>query len=443
MKLSCRVEHAQLDDRAGGRGLVGTFPAGAHRDHGQSGELQVTTRGPLHNRSFQVYLLGNTISGLGTWSQRIGIGWLSWELTHSASWVGAISLAQLLPLIVFGPLFGALLDRNDYRRYALSANIVLAVLALALYVLVVLHAMRIELLCAMAVLLGIANSAYQAVRLTMVNSIVSREQLSPAIALASVLFNVTRAVGPAMAGAIIANFGIAAAFACNAVSFIGMLVALLIVRLRPRTTTRPTHGVVADSIEGLRYVVGHAGLRQLLLLSAVTGILGRGIIELMPAYADVVFRKGSVGLAHLATAAGIGAIAGALVLSRVHAGRRLVQLTSSATLAVGAMVCIFGLCTSFMAGLLVAAVLGFTVVLCSVGLQVRLQICVSDSYRGRVVGVWSAVNIAGPGLGAAMTGALAQQLGLKVAALAAGTLCVALVTLVTLSSQPTPAAAGH
>jgi len=186
----------------------------------------------------------------------------------------------------------------------------------------------------------------------------------------------------------------------------------------------------------LRYIVRHAGLRHLLLLSAATGILGRGIIELMPAFADLVFRKGSVGLAHLTTAAGIGAIAGALVLSRVHAGHRLVQISGAATLTLGGVVCIFGLCTSYTVGVLVAAVLGFVVVLCSVGLQVRLQTSVSDNYRGRVVGVWSAVSVAGPGLGGAITGLVAQQLGLKLATVASGILCAAVVMLITLLPQP-------
>ncbi len=148
----------------------------------------------LRDRNFLIYSLGNTISWLGTWAQRIGVGWLSWALTHQSSWVGAISLAQLLPLVAFGPLFGALLDRHDHRWYGIAVNAALAVLAVVLYALTATHLMRIGILLGLAVLLGIANSAYQAVRLTMISDVVSPAFLPEAIAVNSVVFNVTRAV---------------------------------------------------------------------------------------------------------------------------------------------------------------------------------------------------------------------------------------------------------
>ena len=116
--------------------------------------------------------------------------------------MGAISLAQLLPVVLFGPLFGTLLDRHDHRRYALGVNMVLALLAAVLYLLTASHAMRIELLLLMAVLGGIANSAYQAVRLAMVNDVVQPVHLASAIAINSVLFNLSRIIGPAIAGII-------------------------------------------------------------------------------------------------------------------------------------------------------------------------------------------------------------------------------------------------
>ncbi|MDE2219197.1 MAG: MFS transporter [Gammaproteobacteria bacterium] len=392
--------------------------------------------GPLRDKNFLIYSLGNTVSWVGTWAQRIGVGWLSWDLTHRTAWVGAISLAQLLPLIAFGPLFGTLLDRHDHRRYALGVNVVLALLAVALYALTALHAMQIGLLCAMAVLLGIANSAYQAVRLAMINDVVASEQLSEAIAINSVLFNLTRAVGPAIAGVIIAQLGIAAAFAFNAVSFLGILAALLVVQVRPQAARHAPQGLLAESRAGIRYVFQHRGMRQLMLLSAITSILGRGVIELLPAFADSVFRRGSVGLADLTTSAGIGAIAGALLLSRLQGARSLPSITRKATLALGGVIAAFALCTSFRVGLALAGLCGFTIVLSSVGLQVLLQAGIRADFRGRVLGLWSAVNMAGPGVGAALTGTLAQLAGLKAVSATAGLLCIVLIILAMPPSRP-------
>jgi MFS family permease len=393
----------------------------------------------LRDKNYLGYALGNTVSWLGTWAQRIGIGWLSWDLTHQSSWVGAISLAQLLPLIVFGPLFGTLLDRHDHRRFALGVNVALALLALGLYVLTAMHVMHIGLLCVMATLLGIANSAYQAVRLAMVNDIVAPEQLPAAITTNSVLFNLTRAVGPAIAGVVIARYGVAAVFAVNAVSFIGVLAALLLVRMRPREHHHSPHGLLAEGREGLRYVLQHPGLRRFLLLSGITSMLGRGIVELFPAFADSVFHRGSVGLANLTTALGIGAVVGAFVLSRTP---RVAQLTRVATFLLGGAVCLFGLCTPFWAGLVLATLIGFIVVQCGVGLQVLVQTAVDDRYRGRVLGLWSAVTVAGPGVGAALAGGAAQFVGLRAVAVACGVVCIGLVAWIGPSKPRSPQSPG-
>ena len=390
--------------------------------------------GPLSNRSFRIYLLGNTVSGLGTWAQRIGIGWLSWDLTHRTYWVGAVSLAQVLPLTLAAPFFGVLLDRHDYRRYALTVNTILALLASILYALTALHAMTIGLLCAMAVLLGFANGAYQSVRLNMVNNLVTSEQLSSAIAWTSLMFNVSRALGPAMAGVLISKLGIAIAFAANALSFLAMLAALALVDFRQRPIRQIQQGIAAEALEGLRYMLGDANLRRLLLLSAITSIAGRGIMELMPAFADAVFHQGSAGLARLTTAAGLGAIVGATLFARAGTIRRAGQLTQAVTVVLGVVIAIFGFAHTNWSGLLGAAALGFAVIACSIGLQIKVQTGVADKFRGRVMGVWSAVSVSGPGLGAAVAGVVAHWLGLRITTLATGILCAALVMWVSLST---------
>jgi MFS family permease len=381
----------------------------------------------LRDRNFLIYTLGNAVSWLGTWAQRIGVGWLSWALTHETFSVGLISLAQILPMIAFGPLFGALLDRHDHRYYAIAVNVILALLAVALYVLTASHLMTFGVLLMLALLLGVVNSAYQAVRLAMINDVVPQHLLPGAITTNSVVYNVARAVGPAIAGVIIARYGIAAAFAVNAVSFVGVLGALVVVRIRPLAAKESIQGLFAESREGLRYVMGHPGIRQMMLLSAITSILARGVLELYPAFADSVFHRGSVGLADLTTAGGLGAIVGALLLSRAGSTDLLPRLTRYAALWLGALVIVFGLTSAFEVGLVLSAVLGFAIVLCSVGLQVMLQSSIRDGFRGRVLGLWTAVNVAGPGVGGALIGAFAQWVGLRAVTVTAGILCVLLV----------------
>ena len=164
-----------------------------------------------------------------------------------------------------------------------------------------------------------------------------------------------------------------------------------------------------------------------MLLSAIATILARGVMELLPAFADSVFSRGSVGLADLTTANGVGAICGALMLSRAGVTSLLPRVTRQAALACGALVAIFALCRSFTAGLVLSAVLGYALVVCSVGLQVLLQSSIRDHFRGRVMGLWTAANVAGPGIGGALIGGLGQWAGLTIAGVTAGTLCTVLV----------------
>ena len=389
----------------------------------------------LLDRNFRIYALGNLISYTGTWAQRVAIGWLSWELTHQTAWVGLISLAQILPLIAFGPVSGALLDRHNHRYFAMTVNGAMAALAVLLYALTAAHLMHIVALLVIALLLGVANSGYQAARLTMIHEVVAPALLTQAIAANSVIFNLSRAVGPAIGGIVIAHYGLAAAFAVNAISFLGILAALAAVQLRSREVNKPTQGLFAESREGWRYVVGHPGIRQMMLLSAVTAILARGVIELLPVFADTVFHRGSLGLANLTTAVGAGAIVGALALALAGSTHLLPRVTRLAAIALGPLVILFGLCKDFGFGLLISVVLGFTIVLCSVGLQVQLQSQIRANFRGRVLGLWTSVNIAGPGIGGAILGALAQWATLRAVTTTAGVLCMALVVGVMLRSD--------
>jgi predicted MFS family arabinose efflux permease len=341
-------------------------------------------------------------------------------------------------LVAFGPVSGALLDRHNHRWFAMTVNGAMAALAVLLYALTAAHLMHIAALLIIALLLGAANSGYQAARLTMIHEVVAPALLTQAIAANSVIFNLSRAVGPAIGGIVIAHYGLAAAFAVNAISFLGILAALAAVQLRSREVNKPTQSLFAESREGWRYVIGHPLIRQMMLLSAITAILARGVIELLPVFADTVFHRGSLGLANLTTAVGAGAIVGALALALAGSAHLLPRVTRVAAIGLGPLVILFGYCREFGFGLFISVVLGFAIVLCSVGLQVQLQSQISPHFRGRVLGLWTAVNIAGPGIGGAILGALAQWASLRTVTSAAGALCVALVVGICRSSESSP-----
>lgn len=390
--------------------------------------------GIFKDRNFALYSVGNAVSWLGMWAQRIGVGWLSWDLSHSASWVGLVSLGQFLPLIFFAPLFGGLLDRRDAKRYAIVTNSVLTALAVVLYAVTAMHALTIERLCGLSVLLGVANSAYQPVRLALVNEVAPSGRLAEAIATSSMLFNLTRTIGPALAGLAIASFGVAATFAINAISYAAIIGALAIMQLRP-SPRKPSKGFVKDFVAGVRYVAGHDFIRDLMLLSVVTSMLGRGVVELLPAFAGGLYQRGSSGLAVLTTAGGVGAILGGALLSQAGRAGWLTPLARRGSVWLGAVVVLLGAVPSYWLSIATVAVLGLAITVSSVGLQVLLQKSIDERLRGRVLGLWGMCNIAGPGIGGAVLGAAAQVFGLRGVTIASGLMCVALAAWIVQRSR--------
>jgi hypothetical protein len=181
--------------------------------------------------------------------------------------------------------------------------------------------------------------------------------------------------------------------------------------------------------EGLAYVRTHRSIREVMVVVLVTQTLARGMLELLPAFADSVFSRGSLGLAHLTTASGMGAILGSLSVSRLTP-LSLSRVTRYSAYAIGPLTTLFSLCRTYPSGLALCGLLTLAIVLCSIGLQVELQSNIEDSYRGRVMGLWTTVNTATPGIGGALIGALANACGLQFVCAATGIVCLILMIAV-------------
>ncbi|MGA7259350.1 MAG: MFS transporter [Stellaceae bacterium] len=187
-------------------------------DRRTTGGLGNIARAFAH-RNYLVYVSGNSTSLIGWWLERVAVGWLTWTMTHSGAWLGLISLADFLPVLFLAPFAGVLADRRDRVWTIRITQWIGCVQASLLAILVVSDAMTIEILFALVLMLGIASGMAQPSRLALIPTLVDRESLASALAINSVIFNLARFIGPALAGIVIAEIGIAAAFAANAVSY--------------------------------------------------------------------------------------------------------------------------------------------------------------------------------------------------------------------------------
>jgi len=383
------------------------------------------------SRNYRKYLYGNLISVLGVWIQRLALGWHAWQLSESALVVGLVAAAQFVPLVLLTPFFGVLVDQVSTRIAAIVMHFVFALIASALAVLTLTGNMSVEWLIGLAFMHGLANSAYSPVRLALIPDLVRREQFPSAVAISSMAFNISRFIGPGIAGAIVALYGLGSAYAINAISYLPVIYVLSIIRIDEHATDPAAKKpYLAQLMEGLRYTRDHVRIRQIILLSGVSNFFGRGILELMPAFAALIFEGGSGVLAALMAAAGVGAILASLVYSSRRVQSHLHTLVVVGSIGVGLSIVLFATVETVPMGILAVLLLGMFASLVSIGSQTEVQILVENRLRGRVMSLWTLVIMGGPAVGSVVAGALAGDIGSTYTSFAFAISCLLLIMLV-------------
>jgi MFS family permease len=190
------------------------------------------TKSAITNRNYLIYLTGNTISLHGLWIYRVALGWYAWQLSGSEFWVGVVAFSQFAPAVVFGPIFGVLADRFDRRAASLFINAMSVLNMLLLGLLASLGQVDILVLTMLSLMQGTLDGAHMPVRMSLVPNLVEKGQLESAIAITSISFNVSRFVGPAIAGFVITTYGVASAFVVNGVSYIALIAVMIVAHSR-------------------------------------------------------------------------------------------------------------------------------------------------------------------------------------------------------------------
>jgi MFS family permease len=365
------------------------------------------------HRNFRIYVGGNSISLIGWWLQKVAVGWLAWTLTHSGAWLGFVSLADFLPVLVLSPFAGVLADRRDRVRILRLTQLCGCAQASLLAILVFAGAIGIHLLFGLVLALGIASSLAQPARLALIPTLVDRESLASALAINSVVFNMARFIGPAVAGFLIADVGIAAAFVANAVGYIWFQVALHRLRDLPPLPPAPRQNALRASVEALLYASRHAGIGPMLLLFAVTTIATRGFVELFPGFADSVFARGPQGLSMLTSTVGLGAILGGAWMVMRPAVAGLAQVVLAATMLMSLAVLAFAATDRFFLALPCVLIAGAAMTITGTGAQTLIQAAVDSRMRGRVMALYGVIFRAGPALGAVLVGSASVHFGLR------------------------------
>jgi len=369
-------------------------------------------RATLGETAFRHYTAGNSVSLVGNWMQRTAVGWLTWDLTQSATWLGIIAFADLFPAIIIGPIGGVLADRLSRRRIIVIVQTAMTLLAFLLFFLTALGSIDVYLLTAIVALHGVLVGINQPARLALIPALVTRDHLPTAIALNSVVFNLARFIGPAVAGGLIVTGGMAVTFFANALSYGPLIWVIGRIRLLEEDSHGKGGAFLHQLKEGLGFVAGHAAIGPLMLVFIAASILIRPLAELLPGFADAVFARGAAGLATLSAALGLGAVVGGLYLAqRVETGED--PILPKGLLGLVGVTTVFALSPYFGLAVIMIAVAGFCLILIGVSAQTMVQLHTPTELRGRVMSLYGLVARSSPAIGALILGALADLLGLR------------------------------
>jgi MFS family permease len=390
----------------------------------------------LRSRNYRLFFAGQLISLIGTWMQQIAMIWLAYRLTDSAVMLGLVGFASQIPILLFSTMAGVWNDRLDRRRLLLWTQFFSMLQAFALFALTVSASVTPTLLVTLAFLLGCINAVDLPARQAFVAQLVEdKADLPNAIGLNSLLMNGSRFVGPTLAGMIVAMAGEAACFLVNAFSYLGVLIALAAIRLAPRPPLRPQPALTALRA-GLDYAFRHPQIRLPLLMVAGFSFFVTPYAVLMPVFARDIFHGGAETYGFLIGSAGIGSLSAALYLAlrgRTGTSVGLDGLVAHATLAGGAALTAFALVAALFPVLYWAfpllSLLGFAVVLTVAGSNILIQTVVEESYRGRVMAIFSTAFLGIAPLGSLVVGTIGESLGVTQTLLLCGLLTLGLGTI--------------
>jgi MFS family permease len=374
--------------------------------------------------NYRRYIGGQSISLIGTWMQMTAQSWLVLTLTHSGTMLGVVVALQTLPVLVLGPYGGVIADRVDKRRLMIVLQSAMGLQALALGLLTLTGSVRVWQIGILAALLGLNNAFENPARQSFMMELVGPEHLRNAVSLNSVLANVARAVGPAIAGILIATVGTDVCFLVNAGSFVAVLFSLSSMdtsALNPSTPAVRTGGQLRD---GLRYVRSTPALLIPLVMMGIAGCLTYEFQVSLPVMADQGLHVGATGFGFMTAAMGVGAVAGGLYV----AGRGKIGLRPLVIAASGFAVAmtLATLAPDLAFEMLALAFVGAGSISFMATGNSTLQLTAAPEMRGRVMSLWFVAFQGSTPIGGPIVGVTMSALGPR-AGLGLGALTVALV----------------
>ena len=379
----------------------------------------------LGARNYRLFFSGQSVSLIGTWITRIATSWLVYRLTGSEFLLGVVSFFGQIPTLVLAPFAGVLVDRHDRHRILVATQVLSMLQSLALAILALTGVITVMHVLLLQLAQGMINAFDTPARQSfVVDMIEDRAHLPNAIALNSSMVNGSRIIGPSIGGVLIAAFGEGWCFMIDAISYVAVIASLLAMRVQHQARRRGTTSAIDEFRHGFRYVTGSPPIWSALLLLSIVATMGMPYTVLMPAIASRVLHGGPHTLGFLMTAAGLGALAGALYLASRSTVLGLGRVMVLATLTFGASLIAFALSRQLWLSLLVLPIVGGGMMIETASTNTIIQTIVDEELRGRVMAFYTMAFMGTAPIGSLFAGALAARIGAPWTVFVGGVACL-------------------
>ncbi|HUH14021.1 MAG TPA: MFS transporter [Longimicrobiales bacterium] len=366
----------------------------------------------LAYRNFRIYFTGQGISLVGTWMQRVAMGWLVYRLSGSAFVLGLVGFAGHIPTLLLAPFAGVAADRWSRKRILYLTQGLAMGQALVLAALTLTGVVAVWHVLVLALFLGTLDAFDIPARQSFfVHMIDDPEDLGNAIALNSTVFNLARLVGPSIAGILIALAGEGVVFALNGATYLSMLVALALMHTASTGARDRSQRLLQNLRDGFGFAWSFLPVRAVLQLVTVVSFVGTPFVVLMPVFATDVLGGGPDTLGFLMAAQGAGALAGALYLASRRGVQGLGRVIAFSAGIFGAGLIFFGLSRWLWLSLPLLALAGFGIMVQMAACNTFLQSVVGDGMRGRIMSLYTMAFVGTMPLGSLVAGAVAERVG--------------------------------
>jgi len=388
--------------------------------------MKISTFSAFKNRNYRLFFAGQSVSLIGTWMQKTAVSWVVYSLTHSKFMLGVTLFATMFPSFLFSFLGGIIADRYDRYKVLLATQVISMIQAILLTVVIWFGHYHIWEILALSVMLGIINAFDVPARQSTVYMMIEdKKDLPNALALNSSMVNLSRLIGPGIAGIAIEKLGDTVCFGLNALSFLAVIISLLMMKLPKEKQNAKNKNVFAELKEGLVYIKQTPEIGFLIIMLGLISLLVLPFSTLIPVYARDIFHGTASTFGVIDSAIGLGAFSGAIFLASLKPGKNLKKILAINTFVFGAGLVLFSHTTIYPLALVFATIGAFGMMSQVTITNTIIQTTVIPEMRGRVISFYAMAFFGMQPLGGLIVGTVSQKIDVQNTVLAEG--CIALL----------------